>query len=128
MQMTTGLVFERVRHNLASAAWLMADVIIDQCEVTCVCADGTVIRNSISKSGRCVGENVSKKEARSTECGTAPYLPVNATGKSTIFQQDSTIGSGQDRAANLKYVYSWSVECQITCGTDPSSRSELVRP
>ncbi len=127
MQMTTGLAFERVRHNLASAAWLMADVIIDQCEATCVCTDSTVIRDSIPKSGRCVGENVSKKEARGTECGAAPYLPVDATGKGAIFQQDSTIGSGHNRAANLKYVDAWSVECQITCGTNPSRRSELVR-
>ncbi len=72
MQVIPGLTFECVRGNLASAAWLMYDVIIDQCDVACVCTDGTVIRDSISKRGRCVGENVSKKEARSTECGAAP--------------------------------------------------------
>ncbi len=112
--------FECVRDNLASAAWLMYDVIIDQCDVACVCADGTVIRDSIPKRGRCVGENVSKKEARGTECGAAPQLPEDATGKGAVFQHDSSIGSGRDRATNLKYVDAWPVECQISCGSNPS--------
>jgi hypothetical protein len=72
MQMTGGLNIEYVRHNLASAARLLVDVIIDQCDVACVCADGSIIRDSIPKRGRCVGENITKKRARGTECGTAP--------------------------------------------------------
>ncbi len=72
MQVIPGLTFDYVRGNLARTAWLMVDFIIDQCDVTCVCADGTVIRDSIPKRSRCVGENVAKKGARGTECGAAP--------------------------------------------------------
>jgi hypothetical protein len=61
MQVIPASTFERARHNLTSAARLMVDIIIDQCNVACVCADGTVIRDSIPKRGRGVGENISNK-------------------------------------------------------------------
>jgi len=127
MRVTAGSIFEHVRNNLASIAdRLMGDGIVDKCDVSCLCVDGTFIRNARPKRDGCVGENVSDKGARGTVCDAAAYLPEDATGLGTACEHNTSIGSGRDRAANLKYVDACPIECQNTSSNDPSRRTELV--
>ena len=85
MQKTASSIFEDVRNNLAmNAALVMGDGIIDQCDVSCLCVNRTMICDSRSERNGCIGENVSDKGARSTMCDAAAYLPENTTDTGTI--------------------------------------------
>ena len=128
MQVTAGLIFERVIHNLANIAACRTadDGFSDKCDVACLPVDGTCNRDAISERDGCVGENVSDKGARGTVCDAATYLPVDATGCGTAFEHNFSIGPGDERGAHLKYVDATPVECQNTIGSDPSGRGELV--
>ncbi len=110
----------------SSALRHMGDGIVDKCDVSCLCVDGTFIRDARPERDGCVGENVSDKGARGTVCAAAAYLPVDATGLSTTCENDFSTSPGRNRAANLKYVDACPIECRNTCSRDPSCRGELV--
>ncbi len=127
MLVTAGLIFKDVRNNLANiAARLNGDGIGNKCNVSCLCVDGTFIRDASPERDGCVGENVSQKGARGTMCYAAAYLPEDATSRGTIFEHHFNTGPGRNRAANLKYVDACPIECQNTCSRDPSRRGKLV--
>ncbi len=127
MLVTVGSIFEHVRNNLASiAARRMGDGIVVKCDVSCLCVDGTLIRDVRPERDGCGSENVSEKGARSTECGTAAYLPEDTTGTGTTFDHNLSTVPGRNRAANLKYVDAFPIECQSTSGSDLNRRGEVV--
>ncbi len=127
MLVTAGSIFEDFTNNLASiTARHFGDGIVDKCDVSCLCVDGTLIRDARQERDGCVGENVSEKGARGTVCDAAAYLPEDATGGGTIFDHDLSTGSGRNRTANLKYVDAFPTECQNTSGREQSRRGEVV--
>ncbi len=127
MLVTAGSIFEHVKNNLASiTARLMGDGIVVKCGASCLCVDGTLIRDVGSERDGCEGESVSEKDARGTVCDTGAYLPEDATGRGTAFENDFSTGSGRNRGANLKYVDACPIECQSTSGSDPSRQDEIV--
>jgi len=127
MLAAAGSIFEHFRNNLASiAAQLRGNGIVRKCDGSCLCVDGTVIRDGTPERDGCVRENDSEKGAIGTVCDAGAYLPEDAASGGTVFDHDFGIGPGRNRGANLKYVDAFPTECQNTSGRDHSRRVELV--